>query len=404
MNYKNEKEVRTKLNLQLKNGTLENRAFYGENGCIWDAEQNCWLAPNAQVKNWLLSKGAVNATINQVPVPIEPKAMLPFVNKALPKAPEMPNVVLPPPGVVLPSPQELPKVQESPKVAEVAPIAAPTPVKRTLKALTLPPSFIVVVEVSVLGEVMYKLLNEEDSSKQTDGYTVEEKIKTTKKTIVNREEYVEAEALAGQLRVSLRRLGRTLHAGVLIIPRAEEKALDETITEVKERALKFNEKSRNHQIKTAILKAALTDSVDEAAKEIVWNIQELMSEMQKAIDECNIDRIRDVAGQAKKIIPILPEKESNLLASAITAARSVASTIKKELGNKASQIALIRRELDTSAIDMARAAFLEYAIPDELVVAKSVMEPDRASDLEDDMPVGDFPKPSYTAVGFDVEL
>lgn len=309
---------------------------------------------------------------------------------APPSIPSIPSDI---PPAKMPVPEPGPELTA--KIIPIKPAPAPvlpspslevaTPVTPEQKGncLSLPPAIIVTMTVQSTGEVDYEKLDGNiDVLEDGEGVRTSKEVKTTRKTVKNIDEYNEARQLANKLRGKIKNCCRILHQGTYLCPIKEVRKLDETISEVKERARAFNAKSRSHFVRISILKAQITGDSEVAAKEIAYNIQILLRDMKQALEDCDVKKIKQIASEAKKVIPIVGSKEGSLLAEAIKEARATASMIKTELGEKGKQIQQVREALVLTQVDKARMAFLEYDIPSEMLQAEKSISAARFEELE----------------------
>lgn len=279
-----------------------------------------------------------------------------------------------------PEPQPEPELEPEP---EPQPEPEPRPEKAYEKLLELPPSYIVLQNVSVQGAVSYERLDLDLQTEQDDdGLVNTEERRTTIRRVRNADEYTAATQLAGRMRTMLRSIGYTLHSGVVFVRQNRREELDAADTEMKQMCIAFNKKARHHFVRNSLVRVVATSDAESAAREIACSIQEQLRELRDAVASCDVDRIRNLAGQAKAILPTLREDDGQRIQEAIDAARLAASYIRKEVVSKGRQIEDVRKELDTSVIDQARLSFLQFDVPEEVKAARSSVEQARFEELE----------------------
>jgi hypothetical protein len=269
---------------------------------------------------------------------------------------------------------------------EVAPVKKAEEEKpQTLRKKTMLPvksGFVVIYTVSVEGDVTYKHLDEESSVEEDGAVHNQKSIKTVERVVRNVEEHTKAQQIAGSLRTALRRLGTPITPGAMLIPFSKEAEFDAALTEINREAADFNRIARNHVVRHLICKTQMVMSEEEkVARDLAYDLQNLMDEMKDALDRCDSKRIREVAVLAKAKAAVLPAgKESGMIAAAVQSARNLASEISRELQQKGQSVEKVRERLDTSVVDSARMMFLEYELPAEVTGSEVVNK--RMAELE----------------------
>jgi len=266
---------------------------------------------------------------------------------------------------------------------EVTPVQT-EPAYTKKRVLPIKSSLLIYYSISVEGDVSYARLDEDTSREETEtGAHNLEVVKTTKKTVRNEEEYVKAMYNAGQMRSMLRKVGNAFSSGVLLVPLDKEEELDEIEKQVRAIAREHNAVAKNHTILPTIIRAAIMASEEEGvARRLTYDMQQILDEMKRAIDSCDVKRIREVALTAKAKASILPAGSmSGVLAAAINDARKAARTINSEVVKKGRTIEEVKKELNTTTVESARMMFLEYDVPEE-VSTKSTVDNTRFAELE----------------------
>jgi hypothetical protein len=249
------------------------------------------------------------------------------------------------------------------------------------KKLVLPPSILLGGEISVPGDVRYFNLGEEDSFEELTAGEAKirksSRVKTTQRVVQDTEGYEAAHALASELRNEIRRVSRATVFGPLC-PAADEGKLDAVLTEVRRRAAEFNATARYHFVRVGHVKATIGSEDERAARELVFDVQRIMSELREALDRANVKRIREIVARAKALEPIFPDKERGVLEAAFRAAREAATEIRKQSEETTKKIDEIKASLDLSPVEVARSLFLEYEVPEELNGVREALEQGRS--------------------------
>jgi len=401
---------------------LENKAFYSV-GCLWDGPLGAWLAPDAETfaalmrqidslwakkREQLAGGQAVSIEATETPS----AAVAPAVAPAVPRLPDpvisaqvdTPKLRLVPAPVAAPSPSDVidqlfsavlgPAPALAPKPETVVPpppppasppVSGPTPAKaapqaaEVVKLLQLPPSMLVVNEVSLRGKVQYDRLSGDEKITEAGGRRNSEEVKTTRRLVENVDEYEQAQALASQLRATLRKFGRVLHSGVVLVPCESGAELDAAIVEVRQLAAEHNAKALDHFVYPSVIKEAITSDAEATARDVALSIRDVMGELKEALEACDVDRIRTVSGRLKTFTAITTGPDADALTAAVQAARKAASYIKTEAEKKGRQIDTVRQELALSAVEATRLRFLDYAVPEEM---KAAVASDRFGGLD----------------------
>jgi hypothetical protein len=338
-------------------------------GAVYDSKGNTWVCPNEQVYQAFTVELKIGQPVVAAPPP-----------GAKPVQPALPQPASPPPA-------SLPVVKLVPKPAEPQPAAVPAaqPVEaqpqepqglalvQGKKILQIPPSYIVVQEVKVQGDIRYTHLDEENSSSEdSDGTKVAKTKRTTETVIKDPEEFQRARYMAGQLRGSVRKLGQVLQSGVILVPVAKEKELDEAISTSRTEATSFNREAKHHFVRVSMLKSLITTDAEAAARDIAWKLQETMAELKTALEQCDVERIKSITDNAKTLTRIIPAREANQLSAALANANATRKYIQDELKKKGKQIEDVQAEVRRTSlgpVESARMMFLEYAAPVEMEYA-----------------------------------
>lgn len=276
---------------------------------------------------------------------------------------ELPTAVIPPPVA--------PPIVE-PAVEPVQETADPMP-ELDLSTLKLKPCRFVVVRTKIYSPNVRKEISR---TKSTEGekYGVEATTVRliSEHTIINPVEYEEASKIRGNIGSSLRKFGTRVVDGLYTIPLDVEDEWDECRRELKAGAAEFNKKSTHHKLVVDAVKLqAMTGEEELMARKVTYEVQRLFDEMKVALDAYDVDAIRSAAVELKYKAQTLQEGNTrSLMDAAVANAREVASQIAKEVKDKGDLVAVVKKQLRTSAIDSARMMFLKMAVPEEIGDAK----------------------------------
>lgn len=376
-------------------------------GAMWDGPKVEWLFPNRETLDRFAPRipGLVPTA---APLPqARPEAQVQNGARfgagsppGLPKAAPLPAAA-PPPRAAEPEPEPAPEPEPERQALvrrKPADISKPLPQTQEEKAagtrrLTFPPGLIIIAgAVEVRGAVQHRRDGEEQRTRGGSGAPkVQEVTRTTTRIVTDPEEREKAEELARNIRQSIRAYGQHSILGA-ICPAELEPKLDKALLQARADAAQFNASAKYHTIVVNLVKATIAGDSEAAARMIAFDIQAVLAEMQKAINECDATKIRNVASRAKQMLNglklVVPESDQRLLSAAVDAARKNASAIVKGLGEKRMEIEAIKAELDSSPIQAARMSFLKYDIPAELADSNAFADVSRFENLstEPDQP------------------
>lgn len=276
-----------------------------------------------------------------------------------------------------PQPQPSPDSDQQPEQSQsVDPMPELNLRNQSRAVLKLEPSRFAVINIETQGPRMRRQLDRstrtlENGSRPARYSDVESvTVRTTSETtIINPLEHEAAKKLGGQIGYMLRRMGTRIVDGVIAFPIRTEEAFDSEHDKARDMARAFNSSSTHWKVLVNAFKLDASSPADEEimARKVAYEVQQLMAEMKSALDSLDVDRIREVATEAKaKALAIAPGVQQGALYAAVESARKAATKASRDLKDKGKQIELIRRELDTSAIESARFMFLELAVPEEV--------------------------------------
>lgn len=261
-----------------------------------------------------------------------------------------------------------------------------TDTKDALKVLRLEPSRLAVVHIETHGPRRKRQIARTEEKDAGEMYGVEAITITTtnERLIINPEEHEKALELQCDLGNSLRKMGTRISDGIIAFSLKKEEDFDKARQEARQKANEFNRTSTHYKVIVDAVKLQAVESDEElVARKLTYEIQRLLGEMKEALNACDVDRIRQVATEAKyKANSLQSGTEQGILLAAIEEARKAASTIGKELKEKGEVVEAIKNALNTSAVESARMMFLEYAVPEEVEMhAEATVDTNRFAEL-----------------------
>lgn len=221
--------------------------------------------------------------------------------------------------------------------------------------ISLKPSLLVGAAVSRSGGVTYVRREIDEQTSPAGALT---KTWETTKHVANVDELKRAELLAGELRRLLRTVSYPTTFG-LVCPKDREPDLDAITEQIKARVMDANAELTGCRLAATVVKGEIKSNDTEAANAIVKEIGGFLTELEAAIHSCDARKIRQTVAAVRGVETILPDVQSKVLKDAVAAARQAACLIVREAEKKGRSIEEVKEELDLSAVDLARAYFLE---------------------------------------------
>jgi hypothetical protein len=261
-------------------------------------------------------------------------------------------------------PAALPAVAPPPPKQEAMKVqpASQQPTSQTINLegiYELPEVLLVGGQISKPGDVRYERLDEDSTEKREGDIIKGERTRTTRRVIRDTEGHKAATELVGKLNNELRKICATSPFGrVCRVDR--EPALREFIKSARERALEHNQSvlGRFHRVEVNLLPGMITQDSERAARTLVKEMQGLFDEVQRGLDACDVEAIREAATRIKSLGTVFPASQQKALDAAVKGARRVARTLVREVEKKGRTIADVKRELDASPVSVARMKFL----------------------------------------------
>ena len=236
-----------------------------------------------------------------------------------------------------------------------------------MRTLTLPPSFLLGGAVSVEASVSYQCLDRADTTAPLEaGDRVDTTVKTTRKDITGAAEYEQVKLVVNDIRRVVRGVTRSTPIGVLCLKR-DEAALDEALAVVRALATEHNRTAKFHFVRVTYVKALVVADDDRAARELAFEMRTTLNELAAGIAALDPAAIREAANKAKMLAPVLEDVQRDLVKGAVDEARATASAIVKA-AEKGETFAVTVG----GKVDVARSAFLDFEIPEEVAVRSNV--------------------------------
>ena len=253
------------------------------------------------------------------------------------------------------------------------------------RLLTLPPAVLVGGSISVRSDgISYEKLDEKvEETSRVDGDKDVATVKTSRRHVRAAEELVRAQDTVRAIRVAMRKVCRSTVIGWISL-QSQADDLRTFIEKSKEQAAEHNSGATHHKVRVSLVRAIIATDDERAAREIAGQVNDLLGEFKEALEAADIKAIRDVAVRAKNLSPILDTGDGSVFLSAVDAARRAANKIAKEVEKKGRALEDVRREIDLSPVEVARAAFLEFDGPEELAPPTDVELDREELELDDD--------------------
>jgi hypothetical protein len=248
-----------------------------------------------------------------------------------------------------------------------------------MRRITLKPSLLVAVSISRGGGVKY--LREELQPPEQVPDKHEIKVWKTTKDVLDAEEFKKADRVAGECR---RRIAEicTRRAFGWMTPKSREKELEAAWEEVKERLAETNAELKTCTLVGTCVKGEIVTDDQAAADAILQDIGAFFKDLLTAIEACDAKRIRATVATMKGLDQLLEPTQSEALQTAIKTAKSLATTITKEVDQKGKEISVVVKTLDLSPIDAAMVYFLETNAPVETGAGQVVPGAEQLAEVE----------------------
>jgi len=267
----------------------------------------------------------------------------------------------------------------------------------TQKIRTIRPGLLVGLKTRIAGGVRYVRTEIDD---RTDGVREVVEWKTTK-TVDDAEQHKAATRVRLDARREIARVCSATSFG-LLCPRSEEEALDAAIARAQRMVILHNQEATTSRIELYVLKGRVAEDDEQAARAVASEIRDLIDDMDAAIKKADPAAIRDAATQARQMMAVLSEEKQEIAGKAIEAARKAARDIVRRVEKKGEDIAAVLVEIDGSAIQAARLAFLDMGDQQVPEVQPAAEAAPRVIDTEEAAEAA--PLPAVELRRFDVEV
>lgn len=218
--------------------------------------------------------------------------------------------------------------------------------------MTIRPGLLVALKSTIRGGVRYEKVDlERDSATH--------KWETTKRVDDPAELEAATKARGDAVNMVTRACNRTSFG--LLCPERYEAELDAAIIRAQDIVDAFNQNAKHSQIGLYVLKGRIAGSDEVAARAIGQEVRELIEAMGNGIQAMDAAAVRDAANKARQMLAVLTEDSSERVSAAIEAARKAAREIVRRVEKKGEAAEEVLAELDRSAIDAARIAFLDMS-------------------------------------------
>ena len=233
-----------------------------------------------------------------------------------------------------------------------------------MRADILKPGLLISLGSSIDGGVSYDRSNRETLPSENG----EERVKwDTERLTRDPQEHAKAVSVRSLVCNTIERLCVKTRHGVLLCPEEKESDLDDAIEEAQGIASEFNSGATYTSVSLTVYKGRIEETDEANTRQIVREIQGLLSQMERGVIKLDAAGIRRAANRARELGQILSDEDQERVGAAITSARKAARTISKRLekgGEEAAAVAdAIKRMRAVAPIETARFAFLDEADP-----------------------------------------
>lgn len=143
----------------------------------------------------------------------------------------------------------------------------------------------------------------------------------------------------------------------------QEAALDAACATAQKVVEDHNATSPSTRVTVHCLKGRIAGTDEEAARAIVKEVQDLIDDMNRGIEQLDPKAIRDAAQRATDMGSMLAPAQAETVEKAVEAARRAARVIVKRVEKGGEEGAVVLADLQRGALERARIAFLEFDAP-----------------------------------------
>lgn len=259
------------------------------------------------------------------------------------------------------SPADFTRVAETaPEAPAADPVATAEPAApaieedvRPLKPTTIRPGLLVVLRVSVKGNVSYTKQIIESETIMADGKAKEKW--ETERTIVDPAEHEESTKIRSSARQNIVNVCTQTTFG-LLCPMNKESELNDAIRTSRRIISEFNGRAKTTKINMVAITGKVADNDVEAARAINAEVTELMETMENGLRNLDVSTVRNAADKARLLGSMLSDGASAKLKDAIATARAAATAMNKAAETGAAEIDLVAIQKITES----RTAFLDH--------------------------------------------
>lgn len=225
-----------------------------------------------------------------------------------------------------------------------------------MRARLIKPCYLVSLKSTITGGVSYQRV---DLDKDESGGTETLRWETTR-VIDDKAEHERATQVRNKATGVIRRVCYLTSFG-LICPLDKGEEFDEAVKEARRIEDEFNQGAVHSRVSVYILKGQIASSDEEAARALAAEVTSLIAEMQRGIEQLDVEGVRTAARKAREMAATFDEEQSRVLNEAIVQARKAASTILRRVEKKGEKADVVLSEIKRNELDKARAAFLDYS-------------------------------------------
>lgn len=218
--------------------------------------------------------------------------------------------------------------------------------------MTIRPGLLVSLKTQVRGGVRYERLDLEKADSI-------QKWETTK-VVADADELARATKARGMAQAEIVRVCSRTSFGLLCAEKYEPE-LDAAYRRALNIIEEFNATATHSKVHLWLLKGRVAPSDEVAARAIAEEVRELISAMGDSIERMDAAAVRDAANRARQMMAVLSEGTQESVSKAVEAARRAARDIVRRVEKKGEDADVVLAEIDRSAIDAARIAFIDMA-------------------------------------------
>jgi hypothetical protein len=225
----------------------------------------------------------------------------------------------------------------------------------TVKTTVIRPGLLVSLKSTVSGGVSYSRVDLPAGSE--DAVSNVSRWETTKVT-ADPDEHTRATKARSSAVKAIRKVCAETSFG-LLCPESSEADLEAAVALARSIAADFNKDAAHSRVDVYVLTGRIASSDAEAARAIGREVADLITSMNKAIDDLDPKAIRAAANRARDMSAMLSPELSNKVGEAVDAARKAARTITQRVEKNGEDSAVVLAAIQRGNIEAARFAFLD---------------------------------------------